>query len=501
MLALEDSPRAHRIFADIIQSLVWDHGEDDPALRRLLTRAIAEAWGRPSVLANVAGKLIKSRLAAGGRLEDDALLRVLLPAAPNSDVALERILTKARHDILVRALAGESGDADFAAALAWQCYLNEYVFDLAADEAATVAALATRQAGGEQLSEPLLVALACYLPLGRLAHAERLTAKSAALAALLRQQRDEPAEEKRLAAAMPRLTPIEDQVSRQVQAQYEENPYPRWVRLQEPPPRTQVGAYLRSRFPYARLAQSSLLEKPDMLVAGCGTGQSTLELARQFTLGEVLAIDLSSASLAHGARKAAEAGMNDVRFAQADILRIGALGRQFGLIESGGVLHHMADPFAGWRALVDCMAPGGVMLAAFYSQAARRAIAKTRSWIAGEGFTATPEGIRACRRRLMQEEAEGKLFLKAGDFFSMSACRDLLFHVQEHNMTLAQIAGFIAANGLSFIGFEVTERVMANYRERFPDDPGAVNFANWSQTEAESPGTFAAMYQFWVQKR
>jgi hypothetical protein len=42
---------------------------------------------------------------------------------------------------------------------------------------------------------------------------------------------------------------------------------------------------------------------------------------------------------------------------------------------------------------------------------------------------------------------------------------------------------------------------MANYRERFPDDPGAVNFANWSQIEAENPGTFAAMYQFWVQKR
>jgi len=239
-----------------------------------------------------------------------------------------------------------------------------------------------------------------------------------------------------------------------------------------------------------------------VLVAGCGTGQSTLELARQFILGPILAIDLSSASLAHAARKAEEAGIAQVRFGQADILQAGALGRKFGMIEAGGVLHHMADPFAGWRALADQLAPGGVMLMAFYSEVARRTIAETRAWIAQQGFAATADGIRACRQRLMQEDPDSKLgiFLKAADFYSVSACRDLLFHVQEHTLTLEQIAGFLKANGLTFIGFETSESVLAAYRARFPQDAAAANLANWSQFESDNPEIFAAMYQFWVQR-
>jgi SAM-dependent methyltransferase len=190
-------------------------------------------------------------------------------------------------------------------------------------------------------------------------------------------------------------------------------------------------------------------------------------------------------------------------FGQGDILRLGALQRKFGMIESSGVLHHMADPFAGWRALVDCLAPDGLMLLAFYSRRARQAIAETRDWIAREGFAATPDGIRECRRRLMEEDPDGPLgtILKAPDFFSISACRDLLFHVQEHNLALEQIAAFLDANGLAFIGFEVSEPVLAAYRGRFPGDARADNLANWSQFENENPDTFAAMYQFWVQKR
>ena len=33
------------------------------------------------------------------------------------------------------------------------------------------------------------------------------------------------------------------------------------------------------------------------------------------------------------------------------------------------------------------------------------------------------------------------------DFFSISECRDLLFHVQEHNLSLPQIADFMAQTG------------------------------------------------------
>jgi hypothetical protein len=86
------------------------------------------------------------------------------------------------------------------------------------------------------------------------------------------------------------------------------------------------------------------------------------------------------------------------------------------------------------------------------------------------------------------------------DFFSISGCRDLLFHVQEHRLTIPQIAGFIADNGLSFVGFDLDHPTLQRYRARFPHDKTMADLKSWDVFEHEHPGTFAGMYQFWVQK-
>jgi len=492
-LARDDTPRSHRIFADIIQNVRWH--EDDPAARELLIRAITGGWSRPSVFLSAALGLIRQRRAAGGELRDDALLTTLLRVSPNGDIELERELTAARRQML---LAGGASD-DFAVTLAMQCFLNEYIWHVEADEAAEVERL---KADTGARSEAQLVALACYLPLGTLPDAAALRPGSPALALLLVQQRDEPAEEARLAAAMPQLTPIADAVSEAVRAQYEANPYPRWTRLPEPIQPARLGVFLASRFPFAAQTLKRLPEKPDLLVAGCGTGQSTLELARGFVFGSITSVDLSRASLGHAARKAAEMGVTGIAFGQADILNIAALGRSFDVIECSGVLHHMADPFAGWRALLSCLRPGGAMQLAFYSATPRQAIRRTRAFIAEQGFAPTPDGIRACRAKLVRDGRLDLLgpYLNTLDFFSTSDCRDLLFHVQEHNLTLEEIAEFLDQNGLCFIGMEVNEPVRARYRARFPDDPACVRLANWAAFEQENPETFVSMYRFWMQK-
>jgi len=165
------------------------------------------------------------------------------------------------------------------------------------------------------------------------------------------------------------------------------------------------------------------------------------------------------------------------------------------------VLHHMADPFAGWRALTACLLPGGVMRVSLYSALGRAPVRAARDWIARTGFAATPEGIRAARQRLIAEKpAEAAQLPGAADFYSISACRDLLFHVREHDLTLAAVAAFLQEEGLVFLGFETGEDVLGAYRARFPDDPAAVDLANWARFEAEHPTLFAALYQFWVQK-
>ena len=83
-------------------------------------------------------------------------------------------------------------------------------------------------------------------------------------------------------------------------------------------------------------------------------------------------------------------------------------------------------------------------------------------------------------------------------FFSLSECRDLLFHVQEHQFTIPQIAAFVNEAGFTFLGFELPAR--AAYLRRFPHDRAACDLANWAAFENDNPATFAQMYQFWIQK-
>ena len=87
------------------------------------------------------------------------------------------------------------------------------------------------------------------------------------------------------------------------------------------------------------------------------------------------------------------------------------------------------------------------------------------------------------------------------DFFTTSACRDLLFHVQEHRFTLPRIAEIIERFGLEFLGFEFEDvSVRHRFRSRFGSGTIERSLEAWHEFEQEHPGTFRGMYQFWVMK-
>ena len=154
----------------------------------------------------------------------------------------------------------------------------------------------------------------------------------------------------------------------------------------------------------------------------------------------MLAVDLSLSSLTYALRKTKELDFSNIEYAQADIMELGNLGRQFDLIECAGVLHHLDDPLAGWRILVNLLRPGGLMKIGLYSETARQDIISGRSLVAEKGYTASPEDIRRCRQDIiaMAEDGNRKMeeICNKRDFFNLSNCRDLLFHVREHRFTL-----------------------------------------------------------------
>jgi SAM-dependent methyltransferase len=164
------------------------------------------------------------------------------------------------------------------------------------------------------------------------------------------------------------------------------------------------------------------------------------------------------------------------------------------------VLHHLADPAAGLRALVSVLRPGGLMRLGLYSERARRDVVAAREFIAAGGYGTDGPGIRRCRAAIMAEPARFARVLARRDFYTTSACRDLLFHVQERRFTIPAIAELLAAHDLRFVGFLLEPFIARRYAMHFPDDRSRVDLERWDAFEAEFPDIFAGMYRFWVQR-
>ena len=67
-------------------------------------------------------------------------------------------------------------------------------------------------------------------------------------------------------------------------------------------------------------------------------------------------------------------------------------------------------------------------------------------------------------------------------------------------MTLDGIAAFLRDNNLTFLGFEIGDNVLYDYRKRFADDPAAIDLGHWQVFERDNPATFSSMYMLWIQK-
>jgi len=391
-------------------------------------------------------------------------------------------------------------------AMAHQCFITEYVYEEADDQKRQVAllreAIAAASASGTVVPLHWYAVYACHRPLHTLDQPGAVAAVLAPtlLSTLASRQIAEPLEERRLRGTIAALTEVVDEVSAAVQSQYEANPYPRWLRIERDVAQTSVARFLRNQFPEAYF--SGLPDGPArILVAGCGTGRHPIGTARRFPDSSVLAVDLSLTSLAYAQRKTRELGIGNIEYRQADLLALGALTERFDVIDCTGVLHHLEDPVAGFRILRSLLRPGGVMRVGLYSEFARRHVVRAREFIAEHGFAQTPEGIRACRAAIIARQDDPLLARVAmgEDFYSMSGCRDLIFHVQEHRFTLPRIASVLAELDLDFVGFEwPDDDAPARYRARFPDDRALSDLARWHAFESTRPDTFVLMYQFWV---
>ena len=232
----------------------------------------------------------------------------------------------------------------FLSTLSIHCFINEYVYIESDEETHLVdelqAEISQTMAQLEQPEAIKILCLASYRPLHRYAWCQKLESLDN-LEDVKKRLIEEPLLEKTIAKDIPVLEEISNHVSLRVREQYEENPYPRWVKLGIPMKAQSIAAVLAELKLQLHSDDIRNTDSPTILIAGCGTGQHSIETASRFSNCHVTAVDLSLSSLAYAKRKTNELGFTNVDYLQADILHLHQLGKEFDIIESGGVLHHM----------------------------------------------------------------------------------------------------------------------------------------------------------------
>ena len=441
------------------------------------------------------GKTISHFLKLTELNQNDPLLISYMQREQICDLELEDWLAIQRRSLLENIIQNDRSaiNTGFLVALANQCFLNEYIYDESKEETEQIAHLVSEESN----DETIVSIIACYRPLSSLSFSDKLSVPET----IIQQQITEPETEAKLKKQIRTLSDSGSETSSEVRAQYEENPYPRW-QLTDRPEATTLGNYLRTLFPDHSI-RTNFPAKLAILSAGGGTGLQPIRTATRFPKSQVNVLDLSLNSLAYGMRKAKELGIKNIKFEQADLLNLDSYKKQFDFIESYGVLHHLAVPFEGWQALYNLLKPGGVMRIGLYSQIARQPINAARELIAEKQLPPTPEGIRQFRRLLksLDESHPARSIIESPDFYTLSECRDLVFHVCEHQYTLPEIKETLDKLELEFIGFEFPEfRTLREFKSTFPDQYSEKNLDHWNEFEQNNPDSFASQYVFWVIK-
>jgi tetratricopeptide (TPR) repeat protein/SAM-dependent methyltransferase len=202
-----------------------------------------------------------------------------------------------------------------------------------------------------------------------------------------------------------------------------------------------------------------------VLVAGCGTGDSVMWLGEQLrdTPSEIVALDLSSASLSIAEARAAVRGLSNVRFVNASLLEAPQLGLgMFDYITCLGVLHHLPDPDAGLRALEAVLAPDGGMGLMLYGLPGRAHIYAMQELLRGmtAGIDDREQKLAIARDVLANlpptnpfRLREGWENIQAGYLKDDTNLWDTLLHEQDRAYTASGVRDFLAGAGLHLQAF------------------------------------------------
>lgn len=257
--------------------------------------------------------------------------------------------------------------------------------------------------------------------------------------------------------------------SRQVRQQYERFPYPPlpWPAL----PRRDQGAALR--YETGRALATGQTDRSShqgirILVAGCGTLEALVVAQNHPQAAEVVAVDLSAASLSILRRRLRWARLRNiytlaglrghrlppVRLVQAD-LHTYADGR-FDYILANNVLHHVTDPAALLGQLASRLEDDGLMRVVTYPRHSRYWLRQTGAWLRQCGLGPQTEGLKqkaaACIKQLPPGHPIRNGFEAHSETGHVSGLVDAFLHALENPLSPLAWRDAAARAGLALIG-------------------------------------------------
>jgi SAM-dependent methyltransferase len=189
-----------------------------------------------------------------------------------------------------------------------------------------------------------------------------------------------------------------------------------------------------------------------ILIAGCGTSQAAKHALR-WTAAQVTGIDFSRTSVNCTEDLKRKYNLTNLQVHQLPIERVGDLGASFDQIVCTGVLHHLANPDAGIKALRGVLKPNGALLLMIYAPYGRTGIYMLQEFCRQIGIHTKDEEIRdllAALKGLPPGHPLENLLREAPDFRQESELADALLHPQDRPYSVPQLFDFIERGGLVF---------------------------------------------------
>jgi len=196
------------------------------------------------------------------------------------------------------------------------------------------------------------------------------------------------------------------------------------------------------------------------LVAGGGTGDGLIMLAvKMAEIGcpaEITYLDMSKSSRRVAEARARARGLASIRFRTGDLLEAPALG-PFDYIDCCGVLHHLPEPDAGFRALAEALAPGGGMGLMVYAPYGRTGVYPLQAafgrLLGGDEPAEQVRMARAVLEGLPDTNWFARNELLGDHRTSDAGLYDLLLHSRDRPYSVTELAGALERAGLALAGF------------------------------------------------